>query len=168
MEDRYAILSKAGVFDIYSANQKYKITSDRKFLFATKNDDFVEVITGNLSSDVNDIFEMILDSQRKEFFYIKAIKNLLKQREYLTLLNSHALKHITDEEFSNELSTNEDKYLIEVDEELTITAFRTILKIAEKLQIKLHDDELSEIFSVDVLSTPVLLTEFMNHGKICP
>lgn len=95
-----------------------------------------------------DIIDVISNYANKETFYLKAIKNLIKQKEYINLMYQLSNDLITDEEFSEELDKNENKYLIKIDQELTIKNYKSIVEILYKLKEDFTEDDVAEVFSL--------------------
>jgi hypothetical protein len=101
-------------------------------------------------------FNQVNDYQKREHFYVTAIRNLLKQRNFLSLINQYDNNLIDDNFFSSELDENSSKYIIEVNEILDIEKIQTLSKIIDKLDIDLIESDLSEIFSVDIFNKKIL------------
>ena len=169
MRGLYLLGEETIFFEDVVSHQEYQISSEDSFVFVTKKNNQFEFLCGELTSNIENAYGIILSSLHKEIFYVKAIKNLIKQKEYINLLYQHRSNLITDEEFSIELDNNESKYLIDVDQDLKMENIGVIFDIYKKLDIDLTDDELSEIFSIDIYSTSNVLTEHIKtHAKICP
>ncbi|MGY5846009.1 hypothetical protein ACW6QP_01205 [Salegentibacter sp. HM20] len=122
----------------------YLIEEDESFFF-TRYHIHGSYINENLSNDLTDL---ILDFSNKETFYIKAIKNLIKQKEYINLMYQLSNDLISNEEFSEELDRNESKYLIKIDQELNINNYKAIVGILNKLKEDFTEDDVSEVFSL--------------------
>jgi hypothetical protein len=118
------------------------------FVFAIRKSHSFEWIEGEINEYTQDIFEILAENSDKELIYIRAIKNLLKQKEFLNLQYLYSNEMITDDEFSQELDENEDKYLIHVDNDLNNKSFDVLCKVLKKINLNFTDDDLSEIFSV--------------------
>jgi hypothetical protein len=120
------------------------------FLFAVKQNDNVKFIGGELNRFTENIFDVLRIHSEKEMIYIRAIENLLKQKEYLNLFYQVTQNLITDEEFNSELELNEDKYLIRMNDAVDYNKLELITTILHKINFDLTEDELSEIFSLNV------------------
>lgn len=111
----------------------------------------------------NFFFNQVSGYQQREFFYIKAINNLLKQRNFLSLVNQYDNNLIDDEYFSNELEENQQKYVIEVDEKLDFEKIRILSSIIEKLNAELHESDLSELFSIDIFNKKIIFNNLIEE-----
>ncbi|WMI66714.1 hypothetical protein RBH94_06005 [Aestuariibaculum sp. YM273] len=146
IDKKYQIVEGSS-FSSSSFEEDY-ITPSDSFLFAISKKDEVNLVHGELCSYTEGIFEIMQEFQEREKFYVKAIQNLKKQKEYVNLLYQVSNELISDEEFSTELEENESKYLIKLDNKLNAKNFFTISKIMNRIGDVLLDDDLSEIFSL--------------------
>lgn len=128
------------------------------FVFAIQKQNHFNYIEGELNPFTENIFNILKENSEKEYFYIKAIENLLKQKEYLNLAYQMSHNLITDEEFNNELEQNEDKYLIKIDDNLDVNRFKLLLKIISKIKYNFSDDDVFEIFSFEINN----ISSFLN------
>lgn len=115
-----------------------------------------------LDDDVNTynynfFFHQFNDSEQREYFYLKAIRNLVKQRDFLFLTNQFDNNLIDEEMFSKEIEENQHKYTIDVNENLDIEKIRVLSSIIEKLNIELHDSDMSEIFSINTFGNHLII-----------
>lgn len=97
-------------------------------------------------------------NDRKEHYYLKAIRNLIKQRNFLSLLNQHANELIDNDEFSKEMENNPNLFIIDIDESLNSDNIGIISEIITKLNISLHDSDLPEIFSIDLFTNKTIFS----------
>lgn len=125
-----------------------KFLSTNRFVFATNKSNQINLISGELNPDLENIFQLLQENDFKENFYVKAIQNLKKQKEYVNLMYQVSNDLISEEEFNNELEENENKYLIKLDQELNNTSFKIISKIISRIGDDVTDDEVSELFSI--------------------
>lgn len=109
-----------------------------------------------INSNYELFFSEVNDQHQKEYFYLKAIKNLIKQRDFLTLINQYDNSLINDEEFSLEIENHSEKYSINVDETLNLENIKILSNIIEKLNIELHESDITEIFSINIFSNKTI------------
>lgn len=88
----------------------------------------------------------------KQELYIRAIKNLLKQINFLELNQRLLEKQITEKEFENEIEMNVDKYSVNIE---NLDNEETLKEVAEIFQEIDMDDEVSinevgDIFGIDI------------------
>lgn len=134
---------------------------NNSFLFAIQNSDNMTVVQGELSSFTENIFYILRENSEKETLYIKAIENLLKQKEYLNLVYQASHDLISNEEFNSELENNEDKYLIKIDADLNKKRLKLVMKIIENIKYNFSDDDVSEMFSIETNN----FVNFLNHNN---
>lgn len=101
--------------------------------------------------------------QKKEDMYLLAISNILKQKDFLSLMYQLGTNQIDDEEFSREIEENENRYLITMNDSKSDDEMNIILEIINKLGRKFSVEDISEIFSVDVSATEKFLTNTSIH-----
>jgi hypothetical protein len=133
---------------LFSFDNEEYIPANDSFLFAIKTQSKLNILQGEVNHYTENVFQILQENQEKEFFYIKAIKNLIKQKEYLNLLYQVSNELITEEEFSFELDQNEEKYLIDISEKLTTKKLKLLSNIIDNLNEKLSEDDVSELFSI--------------------
>lgn len=157
------------MLDIFEIKEE-KYTKNINFstiFHSYETDDFV--LYNNCENEENDFnysfnffFNQVSDYQQREFFYIKAINNLLKQRNFLSLVNQYDNNLIDDEYFSTELEENQQKYVIEVNEKLDFEKIRILSSIIEKLNAELHESDLSELFSIDIFNKKIIFNNLIE------
>lgn len=143
-------------------NSDYIPATD-SFVFAIQKQKSVSFIQGDLNPFTENIFYILKENSEKENLYIRAIENLLKQKEYLNLAYQMSHNLISNEEFHDELENNEDKYLIRVDDTFDINRFKLLLKIIDKIKYDFSDDDVSEIFSIEANNISAYLN--LNNKK---
>jgi hypothetical protein len=140
------------------------INSDSSFLFAVSKKNNVELIQGNLTPYADSLFSIFKDNFHKEKFYITAIKNLIKQKNYINLIYELTNELIDEEEFSEELTKNEDKYLIKIDNNLdNLDKIQSLINVLQNIDEDLAEEDLIELFSVK--DSNVLKKLTINHKK---
>jgi len=145
--DKYIPFINSTKYTSTQEESEYELPQD-SFVFAIQKSHHINIIQGDLNGFSENIFDILQENNNKEKFYIKAIKNLLKQKEYINLLYQVSNELISDEEFSNELTENEDKYLINIENSLDRTNFKVISGIIDNIGNNFTDDDVSEIFSL--------------------
>ncbi len=136
--------------DFDSFNNPEFIVEDTLFFLAIQKRSEVKCLSGKLNSSSKDFFHFITESYEKEKFYIKAIKNLLKQKRYLNLMYEFSHELISADEFNKELEENESQYLIDANESIgSISGFEAFLKVLENLKENLSEEDLTEMFSLE-------------------
>lgn len=136
------------------SNNQYLLDSEEfipmndSFVFALQNNNKLNVISGKTTSYIENIFNILEENNEKEKFYIKAIQNLRKQKEYINLLYQVSNELITDEEFNYELTENEHRYLINIDNHVSNKNLNLIADIIEKIGEQFTEDDVTEIFSI--------------------
>lgn len=161
--DKYILAKTTKTKDISLTRRNYELPQD-SFVFAVQKNEDIHLVQGEGNNFTKAFFEIMQENENKEFFYLKAIKNLLKQKEYLNLLYQVSNDLITDEEFNDELENNEDKYLINIDNILDSTNFKVVSKILDKIGDNFTDDDISEIFSLEVSNIENLLLGNQNRS----
>jgi len=126
----------------------YQATTSNSFFFAMQQQSSLHVLSGKVDCYTKNVFDIIKEYDDKEVLYVRAIKNLLKQRSYHDLVYELDNEYISEEDFSNELENNEEKYLIRINDKLDIKKIKLLSNILNKLKANLTDDDLSEIFSI--------------------
>jgi hypothetical protein len=146
-------------------NSEYVPMSD-SFVFAIQKQKNISIIQGELNPFIENFFYILKENFEKENLYIKAIENLLKQKEYLNLVYQASHDLISNEEFNEELENNEDKYLIKIEDDIDKKRLRLVLKILEKIKYNFSDDDISEIFSIETnnISNFLKLNTNLNIG----
>jgi len=86
---------------------------------------------------------------KRETLYITAIKNLIKQKEFLSLMYQVSSNQISDDEFNRELESNESKYLVHISDKADNFNFQALFDVVVNLGIELTLDEVSEMFGID-------------------
>jgi len=87
--------------------------------------------------------------QKKEFFYIKALKNLIIQNNFLELALQLEEGHITEEEYDEEIDAHPEKYVVNVDCLENPDDLAIIKDIIKKMGVEYTRDEVEELFSID-------------------
>jgi hypothetical protein len=83
--------------------------------------------------------------------YKLSLKNLIKKNRFLELYQQLLTEQISEQEFQDELSKNEDKYIIKYIEDLSPVKARCYLSILDDLKYEMQDLsvlDISEIFSI--------------------
>ncbi|MGE0932488.1 hypothetical protein [Peijinzhouia sedimentorum] len=125
------------------------IVNDSSFLFAISRNDQIDVIKGKVNRSTETLFSLLKDNYEREKYYITAIKNLLKQKNYINLIYELTNNLINEEEFNFELSENESKYLIKANEQLdSLHKIKTLINVLNNIDENLHEEDLIEIFSI--------------------
>lgn len=119
------------------------------YIFAIQKQSMISVVQGDLGPFTENIFNLFRENVDKENLYIKAIENLLKQKEYLNLVYQASNNLISNDEFNEELEKNEEKYLIKIDNNFDNRKFQILIKALEKIKYNFSDDDISEIFSME-------------------
>jgi len=87
--------------------------------------------------------------QKKEFFYIKALKNLIIQNNFLELALQLEEGHISEKEYDEEIDTHPAKYVVNVDYLENPDDLAIIKDIIKKMGAQYTREEVEELFSVD-------------------
>ncbi|AWG25597.1 hypothetical protein [Flavobacterium kingsejongi] len=120
------------------------------YLFAIAEGEECRWHIGELNTHVSGIYGVMDNYQKKEHFLMKAVKNLLKKNEFLQLTLQMEQELLDHEGFFEELERNEDKYLIQMDENFKYENFKFISHIMNKLERDFSSDEIAELFSVPI------------------
>jgi len=145
--DNYILPEITTSYDSQHSAGEYKLP-ENSFVFAIQQKQEINFIQGELSNFTENIFDVLQENSSKEIFYVKAIKNILKQKEYINLLYQVSNDLITEEDFNTELDKNEEKYLINVDNELDNSNYKVIANVISKIGNNFTDDDILEIFSL--------------------
>ena len=101
---------------------------------------------------------MILENiEKKDEFFLTAIRNLIRKNNYLELFIQQKEEEITKKQFDQELKVNPNKYIIQQFKLKNPTDITFLIEIYKSLEKFFKDigkenislDEISEIFSVD-------------------
>lgn len=101
---------------------------------------------------------MILENiEKKDDFFLVAIKNLIRKNNYLELIIQKIEGEITKKQFDEELKTNPNKYIVQQFKLKNPTDITFLIEIFRSLENFFKDigkeniglDEISEMFSVD-------------------
>lgn|SRR5690606_7335476 len=134
--------------DIFS-NSEF-ILEDASFFVAIHQSNHVNCYHGKLNHSSTSFFHLLTENYEKERFYVKAIKNLLKQKRYLNLMYEYSHELISEQEFNKELEENESNYLIEANERLdSLNAFSSLVKVLGNIGESLSEEDLTEMFSLE-------------------
>jgi hypothetical protein len=94
------------------------------------------------------------DNQKKDEYYITAIRNLLKQINFLELYQSLIQGDITEEDFENIINAESNRYTIDIhDMKNPKEDIQIILSIVKNIGFDIKDfsqSEIDELFSVNV------------------
>lgn len=93
---------------------------------------FINILSGN-----SEITEML----------IKAVNNRTRERNYFKLYCDLLDGTISDDEFDNQLSLNEDEYIVDENERPSIDKTKLALKLAENIKDVKTLNDLSSLFS---------------------
>ncbi len=147
-KDKYIVKSSSDTyFETYQSSGY--INSDSSFLFAINKKNNIELVQGKLTPSTESLFAIFKDNFEKEKFYVTAIKNLIKQKNYINLIYELTNELIDEEEFNNELSNNEDKYLIKINNNLdSIGKVHSLINVLQQINEDLGEEDLMELFSV--------------------
>lgn len=86
--------------------------------------------------------------KKKEVYLFKIIQNLLKKNHFLQLSLELAEGQITEEEFENELDSNINKYMIDVDQIAEAEDIRIIANIIKKIGQDFSIGDVAEMFGI--------------------
>lgn len=86
---------------------------------------------------------------RKENLYLEAIRNMVKQKEFLSLMYQLSTDQLTEEEVNEELDSNSSKYLITVREPKSADELTSVTEICFRLNLNLSTDDISEMFGIN-------------------
>lgn len=139
-ETNYVSDSKEGVYE----------EQENSFLFALKKPNSISYIKGSANQFVENIYDVVKDGENREVLYLKAIDNLMKQKNFINLNYQLSNEFISEDEYNIELEKNENKYLININESLNKGKLRYITQIIKKLRADLTDDDISEMFSIEL------------------
>lgn len=100
---------------------------------------------------------------KKECFYATGIKNMIKKNEFLQLTLQRAKNQITIEEFKSEITSNPDKYTINIAPLKDRNDLFVLSEIVNNLNSNLSIDDASEMFSIDYEDLKNNLNEIANN-----
>lgn len=126
---------------------------------------FFEKYTGNTKDEkititfqtnpsrINDIRNIINEynwfQNKKDEYCIKAIRNLIIKNNFLELSLELSEDQITEEEYSEEIENNPEKYIIDLEYIENPNDIKIINEIVKKIGIEFSVDEVAELFSLD-------------------
>ncbi len=133
-------------YDESSSTEEFEKGLKHFKILNTKSDDRIYLVIETTEPHLRRFIDFY---QKKEFFYIKAIKNLIIQNNFLELALQLEEGHISEEEYDKEIDTHPEKYVVNVDY-LEIPDDLAIIKdIIKKIGAEYTRDEVEELFSVD-------------------
>lgn len=144
------------------SNKFKKITlkgdSSGKFEFTISGDNF-----SSLVEQMN--FYSYKKNKKEQFFFI-AIDNLIKKNEFLQLTLQFEQGHISGEEYTEEIETNSDRYIIKMKPLETTVDLVIISEIVKNIQTQeITVDEVSELFSIEPEGLNKKLTELKLNNS---
>lgn len=117
--------------------------------FAMRDDEETTVI-GRFKNQ-SSVWSIFSDELPKRVFKlaIDAINNRTRERNFARLNGNLALGIISEEEFDEELISNEDKYVVKCDKKPTELEIKASLQLASEVMDVNDTDDLSVLFSFD-------------------
>ena len=114
-----------------------------------------KLVTISITSNaIEDLFDQIKFhnhlNQKRDNYCVLAINNLIKKNEFLQLNLQFAENQITEDEYEQELETNTDRYIINLDNTLEPNDINVIGNILHSIGRKFNTDEVAEMFSIDI------------------
>lgn len=86
---------------------------------------------------------------KKDEYCIKAIRNLIIKNNFLELTLELSEENITEDEYSNEIETKPDRYVIDIDYIKEPNDIKVVNEIVKKIGLEFSIDEVAEMFSLD-------------------
>jgi hypothetical protein len=87
--------------------------------------------------------------QKKEFYYTKALKNLIVQNNFLELALQLEEGQISEDEYDEEIDNHPEKYVVNVNYLDNSDDISIIMDIIKKIGINFTIDEVADLFSID-------------------
>jgi len=87
--------------------------------------------------------------QKKEKYFIRAIKNLKIQNNFYELALQLEEGQITEEEYNNEIDEHPEKYVVSVEYLEDPNDIGILREILKKVGLEFNVDEASELFSIE-------------------
>lgn len=118
-------------------------------LFSISNLDEEKPVTFELTTTKSRLRRFIDYYNKKENLYIKAIKNLLIQNNFLELALQLEEGYISEEEYNRKIEKYPGKYVVQVDNLDEPNDVKVIQDIMKKMGNKYSVEEVAELFSLD-------------------
>lgn len=87
--------------------------------------------------------------QKKEFYYTKALKNLIVQNNFLELALQLEEGQISEDEYDEEIDNHPEKYVVNVNYLDNSDDISIIMDIIKRIGINFTIDEVADLFSID-------------------
>ncbi|QOW09921.1 hypothetical protein Q73A0000_05870 [Kaistella flava (ex Peng et al. 2021)] len=131
----------------YSSDNNYLNSG---FILPEENDMcFTSINSFSFNTTEPSSYQLLIGHIERENIYISAIRNLIKQKKYLSLVYELSNDYISEEEFHNELDSKEDEYLIKVEHNhLSHSKIDSFINVLSKIDVDFEEDDLLEIFSI--------------------
>jgi len=137
-------------------------TRIESYLFVINEGDRFRWMSGESNTHISNIYCILENYHSKEFLFLKALENLIKKAEFLQLSLQLEQELISEDDFFSELESNEDKYLIKLDENFKIENFKVISHIMNRLGRNFNSDEISEMFSIPIERVNDYIDDHLN------
>lgn len=170
-------LKESSFSDLDTYQNSGYLLQDSSFLFAVNNRDTINVIEGKLDNTTEMLFNLLKDNHEREKIYVTAIKNLIKQKNYLNLIYELSNDLIDEEEFNDELENNESQYLINVAQNLNSTnKLKNLINVLNNIDENFNEEDLMEVFSISdaFIFKNIMISNNRNiflddrSDKVCP
>ena len=86
---------------------------------------------------------------KKDEYCIKAIRNLIIKNNFLELTLELSEENITEDDYSNEIENNPNRYVIDIDYIKEPNDIKVVNEIVKKIGLEFSIDEVAEMFSLD-------------------
>lgn len=114
------------------------------FVGVSKNDSAIKRMLGN-----DDVYKL----------FINAINNRTRERNYFRLYSDLLSGVISEDEFNNEIETNEDDYVLTSNEKVNEATLKYALNIAQHVKDVHNSEDLATLFSFNSAETDKCLLE---------
>jgi len=102
-------------------------------------------------SDLIKNFSDYADKQKsKEFYFISAIRNLIKKNSFLQLTMQLVENQITEEEYASQIESHPENYIVDINQINSANDIEIVCEIIKSIGLNFSIDEVSEVFSLDL------------------
>ncbi len=108
------------------------------------------IVEEDYSKRVFDNIKTTFELEKREVYYLKAIKSLLKKTSFLELSNKLDDEQITEDEYYEELDKNSSEYFNEIEYLQNKNDLYIIADLVKKIGKNFTLDEVGDLFSVDL------------------
>ncbi|MEA3494591.1 MAG: hypothetical protein U9R42_00990 [Bacteroidota bacterium] len=133
-----------------SSEEMIKVSSSEfyKDFSCPTNNGNITIQINTTQSKLRNIINYASFQNKKDEYFIKAIKNLLKKSNFQELSLEISEDQITEEEYYKELEKNPEKYVLDLEYLKDPNDIKIINEIVKRIGVEFSIDEVEELFSL--------------------